>query len=126
MEEEKSQVEILCTEKIPRLLMGEGSKEVFGKRKALVEKALFESRSALVRDLFLENLRPCDETCPEYRVLTLNLEGDDAICEQGLMEVSSSYCRLGYSPIARSPPKCKDDYPSEDIEGDTLARLTGN
>jgi len=85
--DKKSQLQILCEERIPRLLRGESASEVFeGENK---------------------NMRLCDQTCPDY----YSAKGfpNNNLCEQDSEMVFLPYCRLGYPPIAQSSPKCTDE-----------------
>jgi hypothetical protein len=80
--EKKLQVEVLCTEEIPRLLREESPAVVFD-----------------------ESIRLCDkEHCPKYHAP--RRLSNRKFCEQDLGFVFLSHCRLGYPPIAQSPPKC--------------------
>ena len=84
---EKTQLEVLCMDKIPRLLRGEPASDVFK------EPA--------------KEIRACNAFCPEY----YSIKGftNTNLCEQDLQTVFLPDCRLGYPPIAQRSPKCTDE-----------------
>lgn len=86
---EKTQLEVLCMDKIPRLLRGEPASDVFK------EPA--------------KEIRACNAFCPEY----YSIKGftNTNLCEQDLQTVFLPDCRLGYPPIAQRSPKCTGNYP---------------
>ena len=79
--DKKSQLQVLCEEKIPAILRGVPSKEVFK-----------------------ENVtRTCDKTCSDY--YPARGFSNNNLCEQDLQPIVLPFCRLGYPPIAQSSPK---------------------
>jgi hypothetical protein len=49
------------------------------------------------------SIRPCDETCPDYRP---QFASDATICARVGIEVIPPYCRFDFPPIALSSPSC--------------------
>jgi hypothetical protein len=88
-----SQLQVLCEEKIPRLLNGECPEVVFEKSARSLPKCT-------------EYLRLCNNLCIDY--YPAKGTSNTPLCEQDNQPVLFPYCKLRYPHVTQSSPKCTE------------------